>query len=56
MSVKTKLGLSLEIRRKTWRARRDLNLRPLDSKSTALSNELRAHQKKRPYCTDYIRI
>ena len=27
-----------------WHARRDLNPRPLDSKSTALSTELRAHQ------------
>lgn len=28
---------------KNWHARRDLNPRPLDSKSTALSTELRAH-------------
>jgi hypothetical protein len=55
MSVKTKLGIPLETREKAWRARRDLNPRPLDSKSTALSAELRAHQKKGPYCADYIR-
>jgi hypothetical protein len=55
MSVKTKLGIPLETREKAWHARRDLNPRPLDSKSTALSAELRAHQKKGPYCADYIR-
>ena len=34
-----------------WHARRDLNPRPLDSKSTALSTELRAHHD---ICCDQI--
>jgi hypothetical protein len=45
----------LKTREKAWHARRDLNPRPLDSKSTALSTELRAHQIECDYYSRFVK-
>ena len=58
MTENTKLNSKLLIQIQKpgveWHARRDLNPRPLDSKSTALSTELRAHHDN--WCDQIVPI